>query len=281
MTMSAPTPAARPAARPAPRKETMSDAAMVSLVLHGLLVTLAIFPLGFSKPQPIWGDNGSGGVTTPVTLKSGIPLPAAPVENTLATDVKSENAPEKAEKTTKPKEVEPPPSKNDYLLNDKKSRQQRLKEAQADMLADAKRDLRQAENSIPGKGGRASSDMYNQSFPTSQGSGGLNFGGDFGARYGLYVRTVRACITRNWDRSHIDSVVRGVPKAFVAFDIQKDGSIANEHVTTTSGAPSFDREAVRAVQACSGRNGADHLPPLPHDFEDTKISVEVWFEAKQ
>src|SRR5580704_17882136 len=100
-----------------PPKEQMGGPATVSLVLHSALVALIFFQMAFSNDsqKPTFGGDGTGGQAVPVSLKSGIPLPAAPVENPLATDSKTENLPEPVKK---PKEAEPPPpppKANDYL----------------------------------------------------------------------------------------------------------------------------------------------------------------------
>ncbi len=263
-----------------PRKEKMSGPATVSLVLHGALVALAVFPLGFRSREPLWGGEGSSGQAVSVTLKSSIPLPAAAVENPLASDTKSENLPEPAKPEPKTKPIEPPPNKNDYLINDKKAKQQRLQDAKNSLLAEASKDLKRESNAVPGSGGRASSQMYGMAAP-SAGSGGIGFGGDFGSRYSFYVRTVQTCLSNHWQQTRPDTMVANVPKAYVAFEILKDGSIANEHVSTSSGIPSVDRDAIGSVVGCSGRSGADHLPALPRDFEAARVPVEVWFATKQ
>ena len=263
------------------RKEKMSGPATVSIVLHGALVALVIFPLGFRSREPLWGADGSGGQAVSVNLKGGIPIPAAPVETPLATDSKSENMPEPEVK--KPKAAEPPtpPKPNDYLIkNDKKSRQERQEQAQKEMRAELMKDLHRPSNAVPGSGGRASSSMYGMSAP-SAGSGGIGFGGDFQSRYTLYVHTVQACLSNQWGQTRPDTMATNIPKAYVAFEILKDGSIANEHISTSSGIPSVDRDAIGSVIGCSGRGSAVHLPPLPRDFEAGRVPVEVWFATKQ
>jgi protein TonB len=259
----------------------------VSLAVHSLLVALAAFPLAFGRTQ-MWGEIGSGGVATPVNLVGGIPLPPSPVTNPVANDVPTMNPPEpkpvaKMEKV-EPKEVAPPKlTGKEYQIEEKKQKK-RWADIERERMAKELREFAQTpSNAIPGRGAPASNSMYSP-MTTSQGSGGVGFGGDFGNQYGLYVRAVRDCISRHWDRSRIDPSVRSAPKVFVMFDIVGDGSIQGEKIATSSGIPSVDREALRAVQACSGRSevGADqHLPPLPRDFGGKKVDVEVWFAFRQ
>lgn len=266
-----------------PRTEKMGGAATVSLVLHGALLALVVFPLGFStRREPIKIGDGGGGGAVSVSLKSGIPIPPAPNESHLANDTKSENLPEPDVKKSKAVEPPPPPPKpNDYLIkNDKKSKQERLDQAKKELMADMMKDRRRTPNAIPGSGGRASSDMYGG--PASAGSGGIGFGGDFGSRYTAYVRGVQACLTTQWQQSRpSENIATGSAKAYVGFEILKDGSIVNEHINKTSGFPSEDRDALATVAGCSGRNGGPHLPALPRDFEAGRVPVEVWFATKQ
>jgi len=267
------------APRPAARKETMSNAAMVSVILHGTLLALAVFPLGFRSREPIlMGGDGSGGQAVSVSLTPSIPLPAAPVENRVATDTKSENPPEPEVKKPKATEPPPPPKDDDYFI--KKRKQERLDQAKRDLMASVTKDLHRPSNAVPGGGGPASSSIIGMTAP-SAGSGGIGFGGDFGSRYSFYVHTVQTCLSNHWQQTRPDSAAMNAPKAYVAFEILKDGSIAHEHITTSSGVPSADRDAISSVVGCSGRGSADHLPRLPGDFDKDRVPVEVWFATKQ
>lgn len=252
-----------------------------SLAMHFLLLALMIFPLAFGR-STTWGDIGSGGSGyMAVNLAAGIPLPPAANTNPVATDTNTMNPPEpKAEKV---KELAPPtPTGKEYQIEERKQKK-RWADIENERMAKELRDFANTPaNAIPGSGGRASSSMYNP-ITSSQGQGGVGFSGDFGNRFGWYVRSVRECISRNWDRSRVDPSIRSAPKVFLAFDIIRDGTIVAEKVATSSGIPSVDREALRAVQACSGRRdvGAEaHLPPLPNDYSGKKVEVEVWFEFR-
>ena len=167
------------------------------------------------------------------------------------------------------------------IKNDKKSRQERQEQAQRELRAELMKDLHRPSNAVPGSGGRASSSMYGMTAP-SAGAGGIGFGGDFQSRFTLYVRSVQTCLTNQWQQTRpSESVQTNSAKAYVTFEILKDGSIVNEHISRTSGFPSEDRDAIATVVGCSGRNGSAHLPALPRDFEAGRVPVEVWFATKQ
>ncbi len=257
-----------------------------SMVLHGLIFGLALFGGVLVTPHhgQQWGEEGfGGGAAVPVNLAPGIPLPPRTgPENPLASPTRElhpmeRKAPEKAPQQ-QPSARELQLAERDWK---KKLAEMERRQAQKE-LAQFQRTV--PEGAIPGStsSGRASSSMYGM--PTSQGSGGIGFSGEFGSLYGWYVRAVRECIARHWDRSRVDAAIRTAPRVYVEFDIRRDGTIQGERVTTTSSIPSIDREALRAVQACSGRRdaGADaHLPELPRDYSGASVHVEVWFEFRQ
>jgi protein TonB len=259
----------------------MRGPATISVIMHATLIGMAFVHLGFMSSTPPWGQGNGGLTATPINLTPGIPLPPSPVESKVATDTKTMNPPEvKEEKAAKvEKKPEPPATGKAFEIKTKDDEKKRL-------LAMAKSDLIHSQKSpetnlIPGKGARASNNEMLGAPNASAGSNGIGFGGDFGDRYGWYVRTVRECLTKNWDRNRIDTYVRTAPKVFVDFDILRDGSITAERVTTSSGVPAVDREAIRATQACSGRTGESHLPALPGDFSGSKVPVEVYFDFKK
>ncbi|MBV9608993.1 MAG: TonB family protein, partial [Acidobacteria bacterium] len=61
-------------------------------------------------------------------------------------------------------------------------------------------------------------------------------------------------------------------RVYVVFDILRDGRPANVQVEQSSGVPSMDVSAVRALQRI------DTFGPLPGDYSGNKVSVEFWFE---
>ena len=110
---------------------------------------------------------------------------------------------------------------------------------------------------------------YSQ-FSAAGGSGGIGVGdGMFGSKYGWYVRQIRDIVSANWQRSMVDANVRSAPRAYIYFEIQRDGSVANESVKESSGVPSLDRSGLRAIRA-------SRFPPLPGG--ETRLTVEFYFE---
>ena len=98
----------------------------------------------------------------------------------------------------------------------------------------------------PGQGGRPAL-AYGQ-FSTGAGAAGIGFGdATFGNRYGWYVDAMTRAISQNWLKSLVDSRVGRAPRVYLNFDIGRNGKISNLGVQQSSGIPSLDRSAQRAV----------------------------------
>ena len=138
-----------------------------------------------------------------------------------------------------------------------------------------KQELTPPPNAVPfGEGGHPAV-SYNQ-FTTAAGQAGLSFGeGNFGDRYGWYVDAIRTRISGNWLLSTISPNLMSAPRAFVNFDILRDGTITNIRLTQSSGNPEVDRSTLRAVEASSP------LGPLPSDYSGSKVSVSFYFDFRR
>jgi protein TonB len=73
----------------------------------------------------------------------------------------------------------------------------------------------------------------------------------------------------------IDPRIAAAQRVYVVFDIARDGHPANVKIEQSSGVPSLDQSAVRALQRI------DTFGPLPSDYSGNKVSVEFWFDYKR
>lgn len=102
---------------------------------------------------------------------------------------------------------------------------------------------------------------------TGTGVGGLRFDQP-GFNYPYYYERVKIAIETNWFKP-----ATSIPTSpVVHFTIQKDGTITDAELVTSSGLTYVDRAALRAVLAASP------LPPLPNDFQSSHIGLSVLFE---
>jgi protein TonB len=134
--------------------------------------------------------------------------------------------------------------------------------------------------SVPYSQAQAPAQPQNQFTLGGATGGGFGFsgpggGGDFGSRYAYYVDAVRNRVSSNWLQSTIDPSVRFAPRAVLAFDILRDGSITNIQIEHSSGNASVDNSVVRAILS------SNPLQRLPNDYSGAKVSVEFWFDFKR
>jgi protein TonB len=114
-----------------------------------------------------------------------------------------------------------------------------------------------------GQGGQAT-------FAAGNLQGGLNFEGDFGSRFGWYVTVIKNTVSRNWYTAEIGPGAQG-HRAFVSFDIARDGTPTNVKLEQTSGIPTLDQSAVRVLQRIDG------FGRLPPEYSGSSLHVELWF----
>ena len=106
------------------------------------------------------------------------------------------------------------------------------------------------------------------SFSAPHTEGGFSFqDASFGSRFAYYVQRVNRRVSRNWFKPDVDNAKR----VYIIFDIMKDGSPTNVRVEQSSGVPSLDQLAMRAVQRSD-------FGPLPPEYPGSKVSVEFWFD---
>ena len=75
-------------------------------------------------------------------------------------------------------------------------------------------------------------------------------------------------ISLNWFKP--SQAVQSNP--IVHFQIERDGTISDARIVTSSGLPFVDRAALRAVIASSP------LPPLPAEYAGPHLGIQVVFE---
>ncbi len=248
---------------------------VVSAGLHAAL-TVAIVVAGWLhfRTGSDWGSGSpGGGEAMSATLVSSVPLPRPNVEtnNVLATENKGLSQTE----ATVPEIPQP----NAIEIPDRASQRKPWERAQSQRNARPKpTPVEQARNVVPyGEGGPVSSaySMGGTSFSMGNSKGGLIFGGgggDFGSRFAWYVDAVRRKVSENWMKYEIDPSASGGRKTYLTFDINRDGSPSNVRVEQSSGVPSLDISAVRALQRI------DTFGRLPDGYAGSKVSVEFWFQ---
>ncbi len=240
----------------------------------GLHVGIVVAAVLYTVISPGRGGNwGGGGVgdAMGVSLVTSVPLPANPTQtqNVLANESKgvAESKPKVEEKAP---DAIPIPDRDAKKTKPKPaiSATQRKPEPQP---------VQEANNVVPfGEGGPVSGPYG--AFNAGGAKGGFGFtggGGDFGDRYAWYVRVVQQKVSENWLKYEVDPSIANAQRVYLAFDINRDGRPVNIHIEQSSGIPSLDESAMRALQRI------DTFGPLPSDYAGNKVSVEFWFDYKR
>lgn len=236
-----------------------------SVALHaGLVAILVVYTLFFHGARgPMWGSGGTGDAMS-ATLVSSLPLPANEVQtqSVLATESKGLSQSQPVAKTQEPDAI---------AILDKDTKKKVTKPINSTVKP--REPEPQPSNQVPfGEGGPANT------FSAPGGQGSMSFtggSGDFGSRYAYYVRVVQQKVSENWLKYEVDPTVSTGRRVYVSFDISRGGDPSNIQVEQSSGVPSLDISAVRALKRI------DTFGPLPTDYAGNKVSVEFYFDWKR
>jgi len=230
-----------------------------------LLVYSAIF---YGTSGETWGAGG-GGEAIGATLVSTVPIAANPAQtqNVLANESKglSKSQPKIEEKEPdaidiQGKNTKIKPKKQETASKDKPQPEPEPETSQVAF----------------GEGGPVSGPYG--TFSAAGAKGGFGFtggGGDFGTRFAWYVQGVQRVVSQNWLKYEVDPSIKGAERVYITFDITRDGHPSNVQVEQSSGVPSLDISAVRAIQRI------DTFGSLPAEYSGNKVSVEFWFDYKR
>jgi protein TonB len=214
-----------------------------------------------------WGGGG-GGDAMGATLVTSVPLPASPAQttNVLATESKGLSNSEPKVQEQEPEAIAIPDKNTKIKPKPVTSATKRKPQPEPE-----------ESNQIPyGEGGPATG-PYSM-FTAGGAKGGFGFtggGGDFGNRFSWYVKVVQQKVSENWLKYEVDPRITAANRVYLTFDIARDGSPKNVQIEQSSGIPSLDISATRAIQRI------DTFGPLPPDYSGNKVSVEFWFDYKR
>ena len=230
-----------------------------------IIVIYAVFIAG-SRGEG-WGAGG-GGDAMGVTLVSSVPLPAtaAQTQNVLANESKGLTK-------SQPKIEEKEP---DAIEIQGKNSKVKPKKPAISTKAKPQPEPEETNQAAFGEGGPVSGPYGNFAAGGAKGGFAVNGGGgDFGTRYGWYVQVIQKKVSENWLKYEVDPKINGGERVYITFDVARDGHPFNVQVEQSSGVPSLDISAVRALQRI------DTFGSLPADYSGNKLSVEYWFDYKK
>jgi protein TonB len=228
-----------------------------------LLIYSAVF---YGTSGSAWGSGG-GGEAIGATLVTTVPISANPdqTQNVLANESKGITK-------SQDKIVEKDP---DAIEIQGKNTKIKPKKPETAAKEKAQPQPEEETNQVAfGEGGPVSGPYGTFSAAGTKGGFGVTggAGGDFGTRYGWYVKVVSQKVHENWLAYEVDPKIKKAERFYLSFDITREGRPVNVQVEQSSGVPSLDISAVRAVQRI------DTFGPLPSDYSGNKLSVEFWFD---
>ncbi len=270
----------------------------VSIAAHtGLLAFVLLFPTLMHQSGLEWGSGGSGGAegeAMSARLVSGIPLPQSPQakpENVLVTESKGLSKSIPAPAAKEDKEAIAIPERNAKIKKSEKPQEKAAVETPARPMPTpiappvttptqqpSATEQAKVDNTIPfGEGGPAAGPFT--AVQTSTGAGGLKFGegtggGSFGSRFGWYADVVARKVHQAW-QSEVNPNVVSAKRVYILFDISRKGTPSHVRIDQSSGIPSLDQSALRAVQRI------DTFGPLPPGYSGEYVSVEFWFDYRR
>ncbi len=242
-----------------------------SVALHASFVAIVLIygaVIGTGRGAE-WGGGGGGGVMS-ARMVASIPLPSQPnATNVVATESKglSQTQPRVQEKTP-----------DAIPIPEREAKRKAWEKAPTTVDKRYTKPVTTASNVIPfGQGGPLAGPY--SVFSAGGAKGGFGFsgggGGDFGNRYSWYVRVVQQKVSENWLKYEIDPNITQARRVYITFDILRNGQPTNIEIEQSSGVPSLDQSAVRALQRI------DTFGPLPADYSGSRVSVEFWFDYKR
>src|SRR6202023_1491835 len=242
-----------------------------SVGLHvGITAAMLTYAAIVSGPSgDTWGAGG-GGEAIGATLVSTVPLPANPsqTKNVLANESKgvTQSQPKIEEKEPDAIEIQGKNAK----IKPKKKQETASKEKP---LPAPEEETNQV---AFGEGGPVSGPYGTFSAAGAKGGFGISGGGgDFGTKYAWYVHVIQQKVSENWLKYEVDPRITTAQRVYITFAIARAAPPGHVRVDQSSGGPSLDISAVRALQRI------DTFGPLPPDYSGAKISVKYWFDYKK
>jgi protein TonB len=82
-------------------------------------------------------------------------------------------------------------------------------------------------------------------------------------------------VSENWLKYEVDPKIDTARRVYIYFEITRSGQPENIRVEQSSGIPSLDQSAARALQRI------DTFGPLPPEYAGRYVAVEFWFDYKR
>ena len=247
-------------------RESWKKPITLSMAFHGLLVVTIVVVAYVYGHQAVntWGTNNGQAVQATLVSASSLPIPHPEATNNIVAN-KSKGV---TQTIPQPKPVE---TQDGVSIPGHVTKPKPQKKVITPPTPPHPRPVpTPVDTAVPyGEGGPVSGPYGAFTAPHTQ--GGFSFqNADFGSRFAYYVRQVNQTVSRNWYKPDVSAPRR----AYIQFDILRSGQPTNIRIEQSSGVPSLDQLAMRAVER-------SEFPPLPGEYSGGKVSVEFWFDYQR
>lgn len=246
-------------------REEWKTPLMISVAFHFGLV-LAMFLLGYAmqpRGNSNWGTNAGEAVEAQMVSSAPIPLPQ-PKEQT--NNIVANESKGVTETQPQPKEVE---TDDGISIKGKVPPKKTIDRPVTPTHTTPRPVPTPVETAVPyGESGPVTGPYGNVSANNMKGGVSVQEA-SFGDKYPFYIKGIRDKVQQNWRTYEIDPRIKAPHRAFIEFDISRDGAPHNVQVAQTSGVPSLDISASRAIQRIDG------FGALP---EGSVLHVQFWFD---
>lgn len=244
--------APEPFAKPAAGSVLLHCGVVIAIVLYGVI--------GGFFHHNLWGGAGPGGAIQ-VNITSALPLPSdhPPNQNVLATEKPSEAPapPEPKAKQAQDEDAVP-------IQGKPKKQQQEIKRIppqQQPVQQNKAQYGEQAGSVLPHTSAQGAANG-----PTTVADA------NFGSLFGWYVDNINRKMEANGYRSLADPHTPKGARAYISFNIGRDGSVSQVRLDRSSGSPTWDSVCVRAAQR------VDTFGPLPGQYRGSNLNVSYYCE---
>jgi periplasmic protein TonB len=255
-------------------KEAFGRPAAGSVLLHGAIVVVMYALVAFHLHGNEWGNNQAPGAiqATLVSSAPALPLPqiAPPTPNVLATETPSP-APVIPEQKVQPI---PEPKAIPIPLKQTPKQKQAQKEQTQTPPKHPQPTPPQQNRARYGEAPATAIPHQTQGNPGQSNPVNIN-GGDFGSRFPWYVAVITRKVNDAWYRQEIDPHTPYGRQVRVVFAVSRAGMPSNVRISQSSGSPTLDSSAERAVQR------VETFGPLPSGYNGSNVSVEYTFSFDQ
>jgi protein TonB len=238
-----------------------------SFLLHTAAVALLLGWAYLTHSGQNWGDTSATAGAIPATMVADIPLPPkhpADQDNVLATE-----NPSPAPVTPKPQTLEVP--KSDAIPIPTKP----PKAAKTADTTTPPPPLHPQPTKVdPNKVQTGASALSVPMSSAQTRAGTVSIGtpdAAFGARFAYYVQQITSKVAQQWYTGMLDPQAPG-HRAYISFQVQRDGTPTNIHIEQPSGDATLDQTALSAVRH------VDTFGPLPDAYQGSYVNVTYYFD---